>query len=51
MKTYNVVKFGKGGYVDTRIGGRAENRQYCKNQTELKNRIKELKADGYVESK
>ena len=51
MKTYNVVKFGKGGYIDTRIGGRAESKAYYKTQTELKNRIKELKAGGYVESK
>ena len=51
MKTYNVIKFGKGAYIDTRIGGRMVNRTYYKTQIAVKAKIKELRAEGYEESK
>lgn len=51
MKTYNVVKFGKGAYIDTRVGGRMIDRAYYKTQVAVKAKIKELRAEGYEESK
>lgn len=51
MKTYNVVQFGKGAYIDTRISGRMIDKAYYKTQTAVKAKIKELRAAGYEESK
>lgn len=51
MKTYNVVFFGKGGYVDARIGGRQVSSVYCKTRAEIAAKVADLKVEGYEESK
>ena len=51
MKTYNIVKFNKGTYIDARINGRLAQKHYCKTQKEIKAIIKMLEAEGYEESK
>ena len=50
MKTYEAVKFNKGYYLVTRYNRRTINNVFCKSQRELNARIKELKAEGYVEN-
>lgn len=51
MKTYNVVKFGKGAYIDARIGGRIVERGYYKKDEDIVAKINELRTAGYEESK
>lgn len=51
MKTYDVMKMGKGFYVDARIGGRLVEKSFFSKEEDLKTKINTLRADGYVESK
>lgn len=48
MKTVNVVKFGKGYYVSTRLGGRMVGHEFYKTKKDAAERIKALKKDGYT---
>jgi hypothetical protein len=47
MKTAEMMKFGKGFYVMTRLYGRAMSREWFKTKTAANARIKELKKEGY----
>lgn len=49
MKTYEMLKWGKGYYVATRVNGRAYNREWFKTKTTAAARVKVLKGSGYVE--
>jgi len=49
MKTVEMIKFGKGFYVMTRVFDRAEARQWFKTKTAATARVKELKKAGYTE--
>ena len=51
MKTYNIVKLGKGAYLDIRIGGRMTSKEYYKTLKDLNEEVKKLRAQGYIESK
>lgn len=48
MKTAEMVKFGKGYYVMTRIYERAAAREWYKTKTAAAARLKELKKEGYA---
>lgn len=48
MKTYETLKWGKGYYIMTRANGHAEGREFVKTKTAVNQRVKELKAKGYV---
>lgn len=48
MKTYESIKWGKGYYLMTREHGMAKDRVWIKTKTELNDRIKFLKRQGYV---
>jgi len=50
MKTYEVLKWGKGFYIMTRANGRAEGREWLKTKTAVNERIKSLKKAGYAEA-
>ena len=50
MKTVEMIKFGKGYYVMTRIYGQAASREFIKTKTAAAARVKELKRAGYVEA-
>lgn len=50
MKTYEMLKWGKGYYVTTRIYGHAHGREWFKTKTAAAARVKALKGEGYVEA-
>ena len=49
MKTVEMIKFGKGFYVMTRVFDRAEGREWFKTKTAANARVKELKQKGYTQ--
>lgn len=50
MKTVEMLKWGRGYYVMTRIFEHAKDREYFKTKTAAIARVKELKKMGYVEA-
>lgn len=48
MKTVEMIAFGKGYYVMTRVNGHAEGREFLKTKTAATTRVKELKKMGYA---
>jgi hypothetical protein len=50
MKTVEMIKFGKGYYVMTRIYGQAQAREWYKTKTLAGARVKALKKEGYVDA-
>lgn len=48
MKTINLIKFNKGYYVNTRYNGRTVNNEYHKTAKSANERVKQLKAEGWV---
>ena len=50
MKTVEMLKWGKGYYVMTRVYDRAESREWYKTKTLANAKVKELKKAGYVEA-
>lgn len=48
MKTIDLVKFGKGYYVSTRISGRMMTHEFFKTKKDTEDRVKALKKQGYV---
>lgn len=49
MKTVEMLKWGKGYYVMTRVNERAEAREWYKTKTLASAKVKELKKAGYTE--
>jgi len=50
MKTVEMLKWGKGYYVMTRINERAAGREFFKTKGAAGARVKELKKAGYAEA-
>lgn len=50
MKTYEMLKWGKGYYVTVRMYGRAYSREWFKTKTAAAARVKVLKGEGCVEA-
>ena len=50
MKTVEMLKWGKGYYIMTRVQGHAEGREFLKTKTAANARVKELKKAGYVDA-
>lgn len=48
MKTVEMMKFGKGYYVSTRIFGQTKTREWFKTKTAATARFKALKKEGYT---
>ena len=48
MKTVEMLKWGKGYYVMTRVYDHAEAREYFKTKGTATARVKELKKEGYT---
>lgn len=46
-KTVEMLKWGKGYYVMTRIGGQFATREFVKNKTTATAKVKEFKKLGY----
>ena len=47
MKTVEMLKFGKGYYVTTRLYGQAKTREFFKTKTAATARVRSLKKEGY----
>ena len=47
MKTINIVKFGKGYYISTRLSGRMVGHEFCKTKKATEERIAAFKKEGY----
>lgn len=50
MKTVEMLKWGKGYYVMTRVQGRAIAREWYITKTAAGNRVKALKREGYTDA-
>jgi hypothetical protein len=50
MKTVELLKWGKGYYVMTRVFDRAEGREWFKTKALANAKVKELKKAGYVDA-
>ena len=50
MKTVEMLKFGKGYYVMTRVNEHAQDREWFKTKTLANARVKELKKQGYADA-
>ena len=51
MKTLDLIKFGKGYYVNARYNGHTVINEFHKTAKDANARVKELKAEGWVLSK
>lgn len=50
MKTVEMLKFGKGYYVMTRVNEHAQGREWFKTKGLATARVKELKKQGYADA-
>lgn len=50
MKTVEMLKWGKGYYVMTRVQGHAVAREWFKTKASAGARVKELKQEGYADA-